>query len=49
MASQWQVRTRIDYKAINSVRGEEGGMEIGKEKREGGSEERKDREGDGGI
>lgn len=38
MASQWQVRTRIDYKAINSVRGEEGGMEIGKEKREGGKE-----------
>lgn len=30
MASQWGVRTRIDYEAINSVRGEEEGREIGR-------------------
>jgi hypothetical protein len=31
MASQWEVRTRIDYEAINSVKGEEEGREIGRE------------------
>ena len=40
MASQWEVRTRIDYEAINSVRGEEKGKVRGvKAVEEGGREE----------